>query len=154
MTRVLEVAGLWMLQRPSGPMQRQVPIWASTWMHPPAFGEINQTYEKMVPNARAMRHDRPGSGAASERLEHHQEHDEDHQDRRYLIDDTIEFLRMPVAVVAEIIDPADKKSVHGRHRQHQDDLGGEPMRHVPVAVPGEPEPQRPGGDHGRSDDRL
>ena len=43
-----------------------------------------------------------------ERLDHHQDHDDDQQNRRYLVDNTIEFLRARVAVMAEFVHPAGK----------------------------------------------
>src|ERR1019366_5872196 len=39
-----------------------------------------------------------------ERLHDPQQHHEDHQDRRYLIDNTIVFLAMPVLVGGELLD--------------------------------------------------
>src|SRR6202051_753666 len=47
----------------------------------------------------------------SKRLHHHQDHDPDHQKRRYFIDNTVEFLATAVAVGGEILNPAGKKTV-------------------------------------------
>src|SRR6266852_4644415 len=43
------------------------------------------------------------------RLNHDQDHSPDHEDRRYFIDNTIEFLATQVAVGGEILDAAGKK---------------------------------------------
>src|SRR5581483_2710456 len=47
----------------------------------------------------------------SERFQHHQEHDQDHDRGRYLIDNSIESLRMPVIVGGKILDPAREQAV-------------------------------------------
>src|ERR1700733_6560628 len=47
----------------------------------------------------------------SKRLHHHQNHDPDHQNGRYFIDNTVEFLTSGVAVGGEILDAAGKKTV-------------------------------------------
>jgi hypothetical protein len=50
----------------------------------------------------------------SKRLNHYQNNGSDHEDRRYFIDNTIEFLTPQVTVGGEILDAAGKKTVHTR----------------------------------------
>src|SRR5579872_2135076 len=100
---------------PSGPMQRQVPLTRTgTRLHLPAFGEMPPTYEN---NARCARVSARGNslfGDRSERLHHHQDHDGDHEDSRYLIDYTIKFLTVLIFVGGKVFHPTHKQSVHGR----------------------------------------
>ena len=48
------------------------------------------------------------------RLHHDQDNDQDHQNGRYLIDNTVEFLASPVVIDGEILDAAGKKAVDAR----------------------------------------
>ena len=70
----------------------------------------------------------------SKRLDHHQDHDADHQDCRYLIDNTIEFFRVPVPVGGEIADPPHQKAVQRGQHQHQGELGVKPAATETTAV--------------------
>ena len=58
----------------------------------------------------------------SKRLYHHQDYDPDHQNSRYLIDNTVKFLTSDVAVGGEILDVAGKKTVDARQDHHQQKL--------------------------------
>jgi hypothetical protein len=62
------------------------------------------------------------------RLNHYQDNGPDHEDRRYFIDNTIEFLAPPIAVGGEILDAAGKKTVDARQRHHQQKLAVQPSR--------------------------
>src|SRR3982074_3782590 len=44
----------------------------------------------------------------SKRLHHHENHDPDHQNRRYLIDNTVKFFSSGIPVHGEILDAAGK----------------------------------------------
>ena len=56
---------------------------------------------------------------ASERLDHHQEHDPDHQNRRYLVDNPIELSGALVLIHREFAHAAHEEAVHGGQHQHQ-----------------------------------
>src|SRR5829696_3941515 len=60
--------------------------------------------------------------APLKRFYHHKNNDDNQQDRGYFVDNTIEFLRVGVAVGGEILNPTSKKTVHGRQRDHQREL--------------------------------
>jgi hypothetical protein len=53
------------------------------------------------------------------RLDDHQDDNSDHQNRRHFIDNTIEFLCVPVAVGSEGLHQARKKAVDPRQQHHQ-----------------------------------
>src|SRR4051795_11110738 len=55
----------------------------------------------------------------SERLHHYEDDNPDHQDRRHLIDNTIEFLRPGISICCEILNPTGKKAVDAGKQQHQ-----------------------------------
>jgi hypothetical protein len=48
------------------------------------------------------------------RLDHYQDNGPDHEDRRYLIDNTVEFLSPQIAIGSKILDAAGKKTVDAR----------------------------------------
>src|SRR5579872_2688743 len=140
---------------PSGPMQRQVPITRTgTRLHLPAFGEIAPTYENNVRCARVSPWRTSLFSDRSERLDHHQDHDRDHENRRHLIDNTIEFLAILIPVSGEIRNPPHIQPVHCGKAQHQEKFRLQPVRRVPTAAPNEAKTQDPRGDHGRIDDGL
>src|SRR5579871_3048133 len=124
-------------------------------MHPPAYGEINGTYEKKVPCARvAWPAHRFARALSSERLEHHQKHDADHEEGRYLIDDPEKLLGIRPLIGGKGLDPAGEKPVHRRQGQDQSKLGIEPvLRPKPALVQGQAETEEPRREHGRVDDR-
>ena len=49
--------------------------------------------------------------ASSERLDHRKDHDADHEDGRYLIENPIELLRMAIAVSGEFAHAAHKETM-------------------------------------------
>src|SRR5712692_3569947 len=69
------------------------------------------------------------------RLHDRQDHDEDHQDRRHLIDNSIKFCGMAVSVMIEITHPAHHESVQSRKNEGEKDLRLQPGRTEPVAFP-------------------
>src|SRR6266550_2727863 len=64
----------------------------------------------------------------SKRLHHHQDYDPDHENRRYLIDYTVEFMTTQIAIGGEILDATGKKTVDARQDQHQQKLAMQPAR--------------------------
>ena len=55
----------------------------------------------------------------SERFQHHEDNDRDHQHRGYFVDKPVESLRVGVAVGGEILDPAGEQAVHRRKGRGQ-----------------------------------
>src|SRR5689334_15784974 len=96
---------------------------------------------------------RKGFGCGLKRFHDNQDDNEDQQGSRYLIGKTIEFLGTGVAVGCEILNPTDKKSVQGRHGNHQRELGPHPARIVPAAEPNQRKTEQPGQSHGGIDDQ-
>ena len=62
----------------------------------------------------------------SERFHDHQDHDEDHQDGRYLVDYPVEFLAALVPVGGEILNRAGQKSVQSGEHDDQCEFGVKP----------------------------
>jgi len=85
----------------------------------------------------------------SERLDGCQYDNGDHQHRRYLIDDTEEFLSVPVAVVAEFARPMPEQAVHHGQGDNQDKLCNEPAGREPLAFEHQHDADHPGDDHRR-----
>src|SRR5690349_7860329 len=75
----------------------------------------------------------------SERFEHGEDHHRDHDRGRYLIDNPVEFLGMPVAIRGEIARPAGEKAVQCGECDRQSDLRLEPPGRIPTTTPGEPQ---------------
>src|SRR5215469_485962 len=67
----------------------------------------------------------------SERFHHRQNNDRGHQNCRYLIDKTVEFLRVPIAVGGKVFHPARAGAVQPRKRYHERQFGQEPSRSEP-----------------------
>src|ERR1700730_9920073 len=111
-------------------MRRPVPYLDRYSMRICLRGEINPTYEKKVPCA---------SGITLKWLQHRQDHDTDHQDRRHLIDNSIKFCGMLVMIIGKIAHPAHHETVHGREHEDEKDLRMQPARTEPAALPAEPE---------------
>jgi hypothetical protein len=65
-------------------------------------------------------------GVLSERLDHRQDDNSDHENCRHLVDYTIEFLRMTVVVNGEVARAAEKKAMHAGEQEDQDDFGLQP----------------------------
>src|SRR5579871_133669 len=87
-------------------------------------------------------------------LHDYQDDNADHQNGRYLIDDSIEFLAAGIPVLGKLAHIPGVKPVDYRHYQHQDELGVKPRRQVPAAEPDQQQPEQPGRDHRRVDDGL
>src|SRR6476659_11439753 len=79
----------------------------------------------------------------SERLDHHQNDDRDHENGRHFIDNAIEFLRMAVAVSGKIACAAEEKAMQTGQHEDQGDFGLQPAGGVPVPLPGKPEAEHP-----------
>ena len=79
-----------------------------------------------------------GSLRISERLDHRQDHDPDHENCWYFIDNSEEFLRIPVLVEGELAHPAHKKTVQSGEHEDQDDLCMESAGGVGAARPRQP----------------
>src|SRR5271166_5227290 len=97
------------------------------------------------------------NAAHSKRFQHHENNDQDHQRCRYLIDYTIECLRMAVAVSGKIFYPPGEKPMQGGQYDHQRELCLQPSRREPPVVrigpqPGKPKAKHPRRDHRRVDD--
>ena len=118
-------------------------VGAGTRLHPPAFGGNKQHKRKSVFSQvrRAPVHQ---FTLWLERLDHRQQHDEDHQNCRYLIDNTIVFLAMPVVVGGELLDENSQMAMQAGQYEHQRQLGVKPRRCQPAAAPGQPRPEQPG----------
>ena len=58
-----------------------------------------------------------------ERLDGGQQYDEDHQNRRYLVDNTVVFLTVRVLVGGELLNDASKMAVHAGQYEHQCEFG-------------------------------
>src|SRR5664280_226947 len=94
----------WFWKSARNPMLRPAQIvGAGTRLHPPAFGGNTQHRRKSALSqvCRAPLH---GLTLWLEWLDHRQQHDEDHQNSRYLIDNTIVFLTVPIVVGCELLD--------------------------------------------------
>src|SRR5262245_16013889 len=99
-------------------------------MHLPAFGEMNRTYVKTVPRASAARGRRRFAVDSSEWLDDGEDDNSDQERRRYLIDNSIESLRVPILVKGEVTHAAHKKSVQDGEGENQDDLRLQPAGDV------------------------
>src|SRR4030095_10045260 len=84
----------------------------------------------------------------------HQNDNKDHQDRRYLIDNTVEFLAIGIPVNRKILHPARKSAMDSRQEEYQKEFPVNPRRSVPVTRPSEIEASEPGNDHRGIDDRF
>lgn len=73
-----------------------------TRLHPPAFGG-SPIHKGNAPFVQGRRPAGDEFRLELERFNHRQDDDGDQQDCRYLIDDTKEFLRVPVLISAEIL---------------------------------------------------
>src|SRR5262245_50207728 len=62
----------------------------------------------------------------SKRFDDHQNDDENHQYRRYLIDNTVEFLAARIPVGAKILHPARKCAMHAGQDEHEHEFGVKP----------------------------
>src|SRR5262249_5991877 len=96
---------------------------------------------------------RRGLPTSSERLDHRKDHDTDHENGRYLIENAIESLRMAIAVGGEFAHVAHKKAMQGGERDNQDQLGMQPASGIKPSRPCEPYAKRPTRHHGRRNDR-
>ena len=92
-----------------------------TRLHPPAFGGMREhrrqrdfAQEATRARRRLARRRVNQNGFTTTRM-----HDEDHQDGRYLVDDTIEFLACACSGRRRSRARSGQKAVHARHRQHQ-----------------------------------
>ena len=88
-------------------------VGAGTRLHPPAFGGKykHKWKARFAQGRRACLHE---FMLILEGFDDRQQHDQDHQDRRYLIDDAEEFLSVTVAVEGEVGHPAAHHAVHPR----------------------------------------
>src|SRR3979411_1787370 len=64
----------------------------------------------------------------SKRLDDHQDHDPDHQNRWYLIDNTIESSTFGISIGGKILNPSSKKTVDSGQQDYQQELAVEPAR--------------------------
>src|SRR5262245_13538350 len=123
-------------------------------MHLPAFGEMNRRYVKTVPCASAARGRGRLAVGSSEWLDDGEDDNSDQEHRRYLIDNSIESLRVPILVKGEVAHAARKESVQGGERDNQDDLRLQPADDVRAAGPRKPQAKHPTHRHGGSGDHV
>src|ERR1700758_4290952 len=123
-------------------------------MHLPAFGEMNPRYVKTVPCASAARDRRRFAVGSSEWLNDGEDNDSDQEHRRYLIDNSIKSLRVPILVKGEVAHAAHKESVQGGEGENQDDLRLQPAGGVGTAAPRKPQAKHPARRHGGSGDHI
>src|SRR5215467_44760 len=123
-------------------------------MHLPAFGEMNRRYVKTVPCASATRGRLHSVVGSSERLDDGEDNDSDQEHRRYLIDNSIESLRVSILVMGEIAHAAHKESMQGGEGENQDDLRLQPAGDVGAAGPRKPQAKHPAYRHGGCGDHV
>src|SRR5262249_62036683 len=80
----------------------------------------------------------PGAAAQSERLDDREDHDADHENCRYLIDNSIELLRVAIAVGGKIAHAAHKKAVQRGEPDDQGHLGLQPACDIEAPRPRQP----------------
>src|SRR5262249_49595576 len=123
-------------------------------MHLPAFGEMNPRYVKTVPCASAARDRRRFAVGSSEWLNNGEDNDSDQEQRRYLIDNSIKSLRVPILVKAEVAHAAHKESVQGGECENQETLRSHPAGHEKAAGPRKPQAKHPARRHSWSGDHV
>src|SRR5262245_36255883 len=107
-------------------MQRRSQTHGPYSKHLPTIGEINRRYEKKVPTARPTCKMSTSLEQPSERLNDRQDHDTNHEQSRYFIDNPIESLGSPILVGAESAHAAHKEAVQPGQCQNECELGVKP----------------------------
>src|SRR5262245_44448020 len=123
-------------------------------MHLPAFGEMNPRYVKTVPCASAARGRRRFAVGSLEWLDDGEDDNSDQERRWYLIDNSIESLRMPILVKDEVAHAAHKESVQSGEGEHQNDLCVQPAGDVGTTGPRKPQTKHPAHRHGGRGDHI
>src|SRR5438132_12122749 len=88
---------------------------------------------------------RPVAGAAppSERLHHRKDDDADHENGRYLIENSIELLRMAIAVGGEFAHASHKETMQSAQRDNQHQLSMQTAGGINPPSPCEPSAKHP-----------
>src|SRR5271170_3272520 len=153
--QVLGCDGLW---EPWSPMHQPAPV---TWsQNSTASAYVRWDLAKIGkerPSGKGRDGLYTGNADRSKGFQHYENNNDNHQDRRYLIDYTIELLRIPVVVGGKIFHPSGKQPMHGGENDDEGELRLQPARREPPVVrigskPGQPKPKHPGRDHCRIDD--
>jgi hypothetical protein len=96
---------------------------AKTQLHLPALGGSSLKIRKDRTSGKGKAEFRLSNSLPSERFNHRENDDYGHQDRWYFIDNTVESLRIPVAIKGKVAHPSRAPAVQGGQRKHQCEFG-------------------------------